>query len=199
MWSEFGSSNRSSVAASRWTRSRKLWRSSPTYRHACTFVAAPERLRDAGLLGRARELGEAENGLAVVVTSRADGSAQTSVVNAGVLDHPVTGERIVGFVARGGAKKLWNLRVRPGVTVVFRSGWEWVAVEGGAELVGPEDHLVGLDRNDMPRVRREVYAAAVGGTAEDWAAMDEIMETEGHTAVLIRPVRVYSNPPESPV
>jgi hypothetical protein len=54
-------------------------------------------------LDRAQELGAKEDGLAVVVTSRADGSPQVSVVNAGVLAHPVTGERIVGFVARGGA------------------------------------------------------------------------------------------------
>jgi hypothetical protein len=150
------------------------------------------------LLDRAGELGAQESGLSVVVTNRTDGSAQTSVVNAGVLDHPVTRERIVGFVARGGAQKLGNLRVRPRVTVVFRSGWEWIAVEGDAELVGPNDQLDGLEVVDMPRVRREVYAAAVGGTADDWGAMDEIMEAEGHTAVLIRPVRVYSNPPQSP-
>lgn len=152
---------------------------------------------DDELLDRAGELGAQESGLSVVVTNRADGSAQTSVVNAGVLDHPVTGERIVGFVARGGAKKLRNLRARSRVTVVFRSGWEWVAVEGDAELAGPQDDLDGLERREMPRVRREVYAAAVGGTADDWAAMDEVMEAEGHTAVLIRPRRVYSNPPGS--
>jgi PPOX class probable F420-dependent enzyme len=154
-------------------------------------------MADAGLLDRARELGAQESGLSVVVTNRDDGSAQASVVNAGVLDHPVTGERIVGFVARGGAKKLSNLRARPRVTVVFRSGWEWVAVEGDADLAGPQDDLAGLERNAMPRVRREVYAAAVGGTADEWAAMDDLMESEGHTAVLIRPRRVYSNPPGS--
>lgn len=153
---------------------------------------------DHELLDRARQLGARESGLAVVVTTRADGSAQTSVVNAGVLEHPITREHIVGFVARGQAKKLANLRARPPVTVVFRSGWEWVAVEGDAELVGPRDHMDGLERKGMPRVRREVYAAAVGGTADDWAAMDEVMEAEGHTAVLIRPVRVYSNPRSRP-
>jgi hypothetical protein len=60
-------------------------------------------------LDRARDLGARESGLAVVVTARSDGSAQVSVVNTGVLDHPVTGEPVVGFVARGGARKL-NLR-----------------------------------------------------------------------------------------
>jgi hypothetical protein len=34
--------------------------------------------------------------LAVVSTARRDGSVQASVVNAGVLDHPVRGDRVVG-------------------------------------------------------------------------------------------------------
>jgi hypothetical protein len=112
-------------------------------------------MSDPALLDLARELGAHESGLSVVVTSRAGGAAQTSVVNAGVLAHPMTGKRVVGFVARGGANKLNNLRARPRVTVVFRSGWEWVAVEGDAELVGPHDHMEGLERNGMPRVRRD--------------------------------------------
>ena len=145
-------------------------------------------------LDRARELGARENGLAVVVTSRADGSAQTSVVNAGVLDHPVTGEPNVGFVARGHARKLSYLRMRPRVTVVFRSGWDWVAVEGDADLAGPDDHLEGLDKSDVPRLLRQVYAAAVGGTQEQWVELDAEMASERHAAVLVRPVRVYSNP-----
>jgi PPOX class probable F420-dependent enzyme len=145
-------------------------------------------------LDRARELGSRESGLAVVVTTRADGSPVVSVVNAGVLDHPVTGAPVVGFVARGGARKLPNLRARPHLTVLFRSGWDWVAVEGEALLAGPDDQLQGLDRADVPRLLRTVYAAAVGGSQEDWAALDEEMATEGHTAVLVRPARIYSNP-----
>jgi PPOX class probable F420-dependent enzyme len=145
-------------------------------------------------LDRARDLGARESGLAVAVTIRADGSPQASVVNAGVLDHPVTGEPIVGFVARGARRKLMNLRERPRVTVVFRSGWEWVAVEGDADLAGPDDRLEGFEPGDVPRLLREVYAAAVGGTADDWAEMDEVMAAERHTAVLIRVARVYSNP-----
>ena len=132
--------------------------------------------------------------MAIVATTRADGSAQASVVNAGVLDHPVTGEPVVGFVARGAVRKLANLRVRPRVTVVFRSGWEWVAVEGNADLAGPDDLLEGLEPSDIPRLLRDVYAAAVGGTHDDWAALEQVMATERHTAVLVRPARVYSNP-----
>ena len=145
-------------------------------------------------LDRARELGARESGLAVVITSRSDGSPQVSVVNAGVLDHPVTGQPVVGFVARGGARKLPNLRGRPQLTVVFRSGWDWVAIEGEADLAGPDDALAGVGPSDLPRLLRVVYAAAVGGSENDWAELDSTMAAERHTAVLIRPSRIYSNP-----
>jgi hypothetical protein len=145
-------------------------------------------------LERARELGARESGLVVVVTSRPDGSASASVVNAGVHMHPATGERVVGFVARGYARKIANMRMQRRVTVVFRSGWDWVAVEGDAELVGPDDLPEGIESDDLPRLLREVYAAAVGGNADDWGALDEVFTAERHTAVLIRPVRIYSNP-----
>lgn len=147
-------------------------------------------------LERARRLGAQESGLAVVVTYRPDDSIQASVVNAGLLDHPVTDLLVVGFVARGGARKLANLRLRPHLTVVFRSGWEWVAVEGAADLAGPTDRFEGLERNDLPRLLRTVYAAAVGGIQDDWAELDEVMAAEGHTAVLVHPVHIYSNPGE---
>jgi hypothetical protein len=39
-------------------------------------------------LDRARELGAREEGLAVAITLRDDGSPQASVVNAGVIDDP---------------------------------------------------------------------------------------------------------------
>ena len=47
-----------------------------------------------------RRLVAADHGLAVVATTRADGSVHASVVNAGVLDDPLTGVPVVGFVAR---------------------------------------------------------------------------------------------------
>ena len=148
-------------------------------------------------LDRVRELGARESGLAVVFTARADGTAQASIVNAGVLDHPVTGEPVVAFVARGAVRKLTNLRARPRLTVVFRSGWEWVAVEGSAELAGPDDPLTGLDPADVLPLLRDVYAAAVGGTGDAWGELDDVMTVERHVAVLVRPTRVYSKPPSA--
>jgi hypothetical protein len=112
-----------------------------------------------------------------------------------VVDHPVTGELAIGFVAQGAkSKKLSNLRARPTATVVFRSGWEWVAIEGDVDLVGPDHHLDGLASESVPRVFHAIYAAAMGGALEDWATRDEVIEREGHTAILVRPIRVYSNP-----
>jgi PPOX class probable F420-dependent enzyme len=129
----------------------------------------------------------------VVATTRVDGSVHATVVNAGILEHPVTGEPVVGFVARGAVKKLANLRARPRATVVFRSGWEWVTVEGDADLIGPDDVLGGFDAEDLPRLLRTIYAAAVGGTESDWAELDAVMAAERHTAVVIRPARVYAS------
>ena len=149
-----------------------------------------------GHLDRVRELVAQESGLAVVATLREDGSAHASVVNAGVLDHPLTGEPVVGFAVRGQRRKLVNLRARPRATIVFRSGWDWVAVEGEPDLVGPHDVLDGLDPADLPQLLREIYAAAVGGTADDWVGMDQQMSDEGHSAVLVRVDRIYSNPPD---
>jgi hypothetical protein len=79
-----------------------------------------------------------EHGLVVVSTLRADGTIQASVVNAGVPAHPLGGHPVLGFVTYGRVK-LANLRVRAQVTATARAGWAWATVEGGAELIGPDD------------------------------------------------------------
>jgi PPOX class probable F420-dependent enzyme len=137
-----------------------------------------------------RRLGAAESGLVVVSTNRPGGSVQSSVVNAGVLRHPPSGADVVGLVARGGSLKLTHLRDRPRATLVFRSGWEWTAVEGPVELAGPDDPLPGLDGDGLRRLLRDVFTAA-GGTHDDWDTYDRVMAEERRTAVLIRPERVY--------
>ena len=92
---------------------------------------------------------------------------------------------------RGGARKLTNLRARPHATVVFRAGWDWVAVEGETALAGPDDPLDGLDKPGVLLLIRSIYVAAVGGTPEQWSELDAAVEAERHTAVLVRPIRVY--------
>jgi hypothetical protein len=151
---------------------------------------------DSSLLDQARELASREAGLAVVITYRGDGSVQASVVNAGVITHPLTGEPAIGFVVQGGGRrKLANMRARPMATVVFRSGWEWVSVEGHVDLFGPDDRLEGLALDAVLPLFHEIYGAAIGGTADDWTARDDAIEREGHTGALVRPIRVYSNSP----
>jgi hypothetical protein len=147
------------------------------------------------LLEKARAIAGREAGLAVVVTHRSDGTAQASVVNAGIVAHPVTRELAVGFVVQGGTrKKLANLRTRPMATVVFRSGWDWVTIEGDVDLVGPDDRLDGVGAESVAAVFHEIYSTAIGGTPDDWAERDDAIARERHTAVIVRPTRVYSNP-----
>jgi PPOX class probable F420-dependent enzyme len=133
-----------------------------------------------------------DHGLCVVSTLRAAGTIQSTVINAGVLDHPVAGGPVVGFTTRGTAAKLVNLRARPRATIVVRAGWEWVAVEGLTEIAGPDDPLPGFDPAGLPELLREVFRAA-GGTHDDWPTYDRVMAEERRAAVLISPERVYSN------
>jgi PPOX class probable F420-dependent enzyme len=133
-----------------------------------------------------------DRGLCVVSTLRAAGTIQSTVINAGVLDHPVLGGPVVGFTTRGSAAKLVNLRARPRATIVVRAGWEWVAVEGPTEIAGPDDRLPGFDPAGLPELLREVFRAA-GGTHDDWPTYDRVMAEERRAAVLISPERVYSN------
>jgi pyridoxamine 5'-phosphate oxidase-like protein len=152
-------------------------------------------MKEPELLELARELGARESGLAVAVTGRADGSHHATVVNAGFVSHPISGDPIVAFVSRGYARKLVHLRRQPRLTVLFRSGWEWVAIEGTVELAGPDDDLSGLEADAVLRLVRRIYASAVGGTEEEWAGLDHDYLAERHTAVLVSPSRVYGGNP----
>jgi PPOX class probable F420-dependent enzyme len=137
-----------------------------------------------------RAYGAAERWLAVLVTTGRD-APSVSVVNAGVLPHPSTGEPVVAFVARGATAKLANLRTDPRATLVFRSGWEWVAVRGPVELAGPDDPLAGVDLRGL---LRDIFTAA-GGEHADLDEYDRVMAAERRTAVLLKPERLTSNPP----
>jgi PPOX class probable F420-dependent enzyme len=129
--------------------------------------------------------------LASVSTARADGSIQSSLVNAGVMDHPLTGERVAAFVTYGPVK-LGNLRRRPQIAIAWRSGWEWAAIEGRAELIGPDDPHPDVGADRLRLLLREVFTAA-GGSHDNWDEYDRVMAEQHRTAVLVTPTRVYSN------
>jgi PPOX class probable F420-dependent enzyme len=139
---------------------------------------------------RVRRFVGKDHGLVSVATTRDDGTVQASVVNAGVLDHPVTGAAVLGLVAQGGSAKLRHLRVRPQVTVTFRAGWEWLTVEGTTELAGPDDPMDGVDAERVRLLLREIFTAA-GGAHDDFDEYDRVMAAERRTAVLLTPTRVY--------
>jgi PPOX class probable F420-dependent enzyme len=137
------------------------------------------------------ELARREQFLAVVATARADSSVQSSLVNAGVLAHPITGEPSVAFVTYGAAK-LRNLRARPNLAVTFRSGWAWATVEGRAELIGPDDANPHVDAERLRVILRDIFVAA-GGQHDDWDAYDRTMVEQRRVAVFVSPTRIYSN------
>lgn len=133
-----------------------------------------------------------DNGLVVVSTARADGTIQSSVVNAGVLPHPVTGERVVALVAAGSSRRLVNLRARPRATIVIRAGWRWAGVEGPVDLAGPDDRLDAIDGERLRLLLREIFTAA-GGTHDDWDEYDRVMADERRVAVLVHAERTYGS------
>ena len=142
-------------------------------------------------LDEAWSLAALESGLAIVATLRSDGTIQSSLVNAGVLDHPSKGTPVLAFVTYGKVK-LANLRARPQVTTTFRKGWQWATVEGTAELAGPQDPRPWLDAERLRLLLRAIFTAA-GGTHDNWDEYDRVMAEQGRTAVLITPTRIYSS------
>jgi len=148
---------------------------------------------DVADIAEVRRLIAGEHGLVVVSTLRDDDTIASSVVNAGVLPHPLTGETVVGMVLRGGTRKLEHLRARPRATVAVRVGWQWATAEGPVDLIGPADPCEGIDAERLRLLLREIFTAA-GGTHEDFDEYDRVMKAEGRTAALLHPEKVYSNP-----
>jgi PPOX class probable F420-dependent enzyme len=136
-------------------------------------------------------IAQAEHGLVVVSTRRADNSIQASLVNAGVLPHPLTRVSTLGFVTYGKVKVV-NLRARPVLAVTARSGWNWATVEGVARLIGPDDPVGGFDAERLRLLLREVFSAA-GGMHDDWDEYDRVMAEQRRVAVFVEPARIYTN------
>jgi hypothetical protein len=74
--------------------------------------------------------------------------------------------------------------------VLARRGWQWVSVEGDAELIGPDDPHPELDPAEVAGLLREIFIAA-GGDHDDWDQYDRVMAEERRTAVLVTPNRIF--------
>ncbi|HSF84468.1 MAG TPA: pyridoxamine 5'-phosphate oxidase [Acidimicrobiia bacterium] len=136
-----------------------------------------------------RRMVAGDKGLATVSVMRDDGSIHSTVVNGGVLAHPITSHDVVGVVVRGNAHKLRLMRRRGRASVTFRNGWAWAGVEGPLDIVGPDDPHDGIDPEGLRLLLQEVFRAA-GGTHEDYEEYDRVMAEERRTVVLITPERI---------
>ena len=140
-------------------------------------------------LDKVRRLVAADSGLVVLATTRKDNSVHASVVNAGVLPDPVTGQPAIGMVINGGARKLDHLRRTGQATVVFRAGWQWASVEGPVRLFGPDDPAEDFDPAGQAALYRDIFTAA-GGTHDDFDTFDRVMAQERRVAIVVTPAKI---------
>ena len=133
-----------------------------------------------------------ENGLAIVSTTQADGRVLSSVVNCGVINHPITGVPCVAFVSAAGAARLSHVRRGSQATIAIRRDWTWRSVTGPADLIGPGALPDGIDAEALRLLMREVFQAA-GGTHDDFDEYDRVMANEERVAVFVVPERILGN------
>jgi hypothetical protein len=133
-----------------------------------------------------------EHGLAVVSTTQTNGRVLSSVVNCGVVQHPVDGSPCVAFVSRGDAARLTHIRRGRPATIAVRRGWRWMGCTGAADLIGPDDAAPGFDSERIRALLRDVFEAA-GGTHDDFDEYDRVMLAERRVGVFVRPDRVLGN------
>ena len=145
-------------------------------------------------LNDVRQFLATETGLATISTTQKDGRVLSSIANCGVIQHPLTGADCVALVSAGGAARLGHVRRGSEVTIAIRRGWNWLAVTGQADLIGPSDPATGIDVEELRLLLREIYEAA-GGIHDDFEEYDREMVRGGRTAVLVEPARLISNRP----
>ena len=134
-----------------------------------------------------------ETGLATVSTTQADGRVLSSVVNCGMIKHPLTGDTCVAFVSGSKAARLRHIDRGSQVTVNVRRGWIWSSVTGPADLIRPESLPESIDAEQMRLLLREVFHAA-GGVHDDLEEYDRAMAQEERVVVCITPKRILGNP-----
>jgi len=133
-----------------------------------------------------------ESGLAVVSTVQSKGPVLSSVVNCGVLAHPVTGATGVALVSRGTAARVTHVRRGSPVTIAIRRGWRWVSVSGAGETIGPDDLPEEMDAEGLRLLLRDVFRAA-GGEHDDYDEYDRAMADERRVAILVSADRILGS------
>ena len=134
-----------------------------------------------------------ETGLATVSTTQADGRVLSTVVNCGMIKHPLTGGTCVAFVSGSKAARLRHIDRGAQVTVNVRRGWVWSSATGPADLIRPESLPESIDEEQMRLLLREVFHAA-GGVHDDLEEYARAMAQEARVVVCVTPERIMGNP-----
>ena len=134
-----------------------------------------------------------ETGLVTVSTTQVDGRVLSSVVNCGMIEHPLTGDTCVAFVSGSKAARLKHIDRGSQVTITARRGWAWSSITGPADLIRPEQVPESIDKEQMRLLLREVFHAA-GGVHDDLEEYDRAMAQEGRVVVCVTPERVLGHP-----
>lgn len=143
-------------------------------------------------MNNVRDFLSTETGLAAVSTVQADGRVLSSVVNCGVVSHPITGQETVALVSRGGAARIGHVRRGSEMTVLVRRGWQWVGVTGPCDMIGPDDLPADFSAEQLRVLLQDIYKAA-GGEHDDYDEYDRAMVEDGRIAVFVQPDRVLGN------
>jgi PPOX class probable F420-dependent enzyme len=143
----------------------------------------------AGDLDLLRRLAGADHGLAIVATTRVDGSVHASLVNAGVLADPLGAGDVIGMTIRADAVKLAHFLRTGTATVTFRAGWQWASADGPVRLIGPDHPHPDFPADRLPGLLRDIFIAA-SGTHDDFDEYDRVMVAERRVAVLVTPTRI---------
>ena len=138
-----------------------------------------------------RFLGQ-ETGLATVSTIQKDGRILSSVVNCGVLPHPITQELCVAFVSAGNAARLKHIERGSEVTVAIRREWKWVSVSGEADLFGPKYLPENFDPEQLRILLRDVFISA-GGVHDDFEEYDKVMASDKRVVVCVEIEQIRGN------
>ena len=80
------------------------------------------------------------------------------------------------------------------VTIAIRRGWNWIAVTGKADLIGPDDNEESIDPEALRLLLREIYQAA-GGSHDDFEEYHSEIIRSRRAAVLVAPTRIIGNHP----
>jgi hypothetical protein len=96
-------------------------------------------------------LGQSQRGLSVPATLRLDGSAQAPVVNVGVLDTRSEVARYWDWSPWAAAAS-WPASAPTPTNCGRPADWVWIAVEGEADLIGPDDPVPELDAEGVRRL-----------------------------------------------